>query len=442
MSYAYSSEPPTKGKVILKTSMGDLEVELWPKEAPKATRNFVQLCLEGYYDNTVFHRIVKNFIVQGGDPTGTGLGGESIYNEPFADEFHSRLRFSHRGLLAMANTGRNTNTSQFFFTLDKTEDLNRKNTIFGKIVGDTIYNLLEIGEVEVEDEKPVYPIVIKSVEVLYNPFDDIETRTTAQERAAKLAEEKSKAEREANKKTKGKKNLSLLSFGDEAATEETIIKSSNVKKKIASSHDLLDDGRLSKEVIVSKDELKASTGRVDSDEKKPTSSAPAVPAKRAWEDESEEEDSDPEAAEEERAQQRRLVEAAKQRLGGSAAAGGTSKVSSVRAEIEKVQNELRQMEASRKSTQSAAKEEKPMNPLEAFRNQYKGKAIMGKRPKGGMDDSDVLRSLASFKDKLHHAAPAKKEEKEEKTCELHGLVDCKSCKRDDDDDADEEDDSK
>jgi peptidyl-prolyl cis-trans isomerase SDCCAG10 len=70
-------------KVILKTSVGDIEIELWSKECPKACRNFIKLCMDGYYNDTIFHRIVKDFIVQGGDPTGTGEGGESIYGEPF-----------------------------------------------------------------------------------------------------------------------------------------------------------------------------------------------------------------------------------------------------------------------------------------------------------------------------------------------------------------------
>ena len=72
--------------------MGDLDIELWPKEAPTAVRNFVQLCLEGYYDGTIVHRMLKDFMIQGGDPTGTGDGGESIYGRPFKDEFHSRLK--------------------------------------------------------------------------------------------------------------------------------------------------------------------------------------------------------------------------------------------------------------------------------------------------------------------------------------------------------------
>lgn len=80
MSTLYVLEPPTKGKVVLKTTHGPLDIELWPKEAPKAVRNFVQLCLEGYYDKTIFHRIIRDFMVQGGDPTGTGSGWHTSWS--------------------------------------------------------------------------------------------------------------------------------------------------------------------------------------------------------------------------------------------------------------------------------------------------------------------------------------------------------------------------
>ncbi|MED6153226.1 cytochrome P450 monooxygenase 57, partial [Stylosanthes scabra] len=83
MSTVYVLEPPTKGKVVINTTRGPLDIELWPKEAPKAVRNFVQLCMEGYYDNTIFHRIIKDFLVQGGDPTGTG----TAYKQSFTGEF-------------------------------------------------------------------------------------------------------------------------------------------------------------------------------------------------------------------------------------------------------------------------------------------------------------------------------------------------------------------
>ncbi|PWA89666.1 cyclophilin-like peptidyl-prolyl cis-trans isomerase family protein [Artemisia annua] len=176
MSSIYVSEPPTKGKVILQTNYGPLDIELWPKEAPKAVRNFVQLCVDGYYDGTIFHRIIKSFMVQGGDPTGTGTGGQSIYGGTFGDEFHSRLRFNHRGLVACANSNApNTNGSQFFITLDRCDWLDKKHTIFGKVTGDSLYNLLNLGEIETDkDDRPLdSPPKILSVEVLWNPFDDV-----------------------------------------------------------------------------------------------------------------------------------------------------------------------------------------------------------------------------------------------------------------------------
>ncbi|EMP36512.1 Peptidyl-prolyl cis-trans isomerase CWC27 like protein [Chelonia mydas] len=194
MSNIYIQEPPTNGKVLLKTTAGDIDIELWSKEAPKACRNFIQLCMEGYYDNTIFHRVVPDFIVQGGDPTGTGSGGESIYGLPFKDEFHSRLRFNRRGLVAMANAGAHDNGSQFFFTLGRADELNNKHTIFGKITGDTIYNMLRLTEVEIDkEERPLNPHKIKSSEVLFNPFDDIIPRTNKKLKKDKPGEEVKKS---------------------------------------------------------------------------------------------------------------------------------------------------------------------------------------------------------------------------------------------------------
>ena len=175
MSNIYHTEPPTTGKVVLKTSYGDIDVELWPKEAPLACRNFVQLCMEGYYDNTTINRIIKQFMVQMGDPTGTGKGGESIWKRPFKDELHGRLKFNHRGQIAMANDNQpNTNQSQFFITLGPCEWLNKKHTIFGKVTGNTIFNLMRLGEADVdEQDRPTEPIIFFKAEILWNPFDDI-----------------------------------------------------------------------------------------------------------------------------------------------------------------------------------------------------------------------------------------------------------------------------
>ncbi|XP_039111430.1 spliceosome-associated protein CWC27 homolog isoform X2 [Hyaena hyaena] len=238
MSNIYIQEPPTNGKVLLKTTAGDIDIELWSKEAPKACRNFIQLCLEAYYDNTIFHRVVPGFIVQGGDPTGTGTGGESIYGAPFKDEFHSRLRFNRRGLVAMANAGPHDNGSQFFFTLGRADELNNKHTIFGKVTGDTVYNMLRLTEVDVdEEERPRNPHKIRSCEVLFNPFDDIIPREIKKPKKEKPEEEVKKL------KPKGTKNFSLLSFGEEAEEEEEEVNrvSQSMKGKSKSSHDLLKD---------------------------------------------------------------------------------------------------------------------------------------------------------------------------------------------------------
>lgn len=245
MSQAYSLEPQTEGKVIIYTTRGEVAIELWAKECPKAVRNFVQLAMEGFYDGQIFHRVIKDFMIQTGDPTGTGSGpSESIYGGEFRDEIHSRLRFSHRGLLAMASSGPNTNGSQFFITLGKCDWLNGKHTIFGRISGDSIYNALKISECDVDDnDRPITGMTtIKTIEVLWNPFDDCFPRASKapQPEIVDLA-----AERKAKKK---QKNMALLSFGDEQQEADTQVKEAKKKmgNKSKSAHD--DDATLSKEV--------------------------------------------------------------------------------------------------------------------------------------------------------------------------------------------------
>ena len=136
MSQIYNTEPQTLGKVKLHTSVGEVDIELWSKQAPLASRNFVQLCLEGYYDNTIFHRIIKDFMAQGGDRSGTGEGGETIFEnaDTFKDEFHSRIKFNHRGQVACANENkRDTNKSQFFITLVNVNGLMVRIQSLGKL---------------------------------------------------------------------------------------------------------------------------------------------------------------------------------------------------------------------------------------------------------------------------------------------------------------------
>jgi peptidyl-prolyl cis-trans isomerase SDCCAG10 len=255
MSAIYNLEPQPTASAILHTSLGEISIELFAKQTPLTCRNFLQLALDGYYDNTIFHRLVPNFILQGGDPTGTGNGGESIYDggafggdlDPwpmdqrqgknagptgvnFKDEFHSRLKFNRRGLLAMANEGRpDTNGSQFFFTLDKTEELNGKNTLFGRVAGDTIYNLAKLGELDVDPttERPLYPVKLLRVEILVNPFEGMEKRTRIAAQAPSVPQQ----DKQKKKRKKGGKQL--LSFGDEEGDEpEPIIKKAKFDTRI------------------------------------------------------------------------------------------------------------------------------------------------------------------------------------------------------------------
>uniref|UniRef100_T2MAL9 Spliceosome-associated protein CWC27 homolog n=1 Tax=Hydra vulgaris TaxID=6087 RepID=T2MAL9_HYDVU len=247
MSNIYIQEPPTIGKVLMKTSLGDIDIELWSKEAPKACQNFVQLCMEGYYNNTIFHRVIKGFIAQGGDPTGTGSGGESVFGKPFKDEFHQRLKFNRRGLVAMANAGPNDNNSQFFFTLDRADELNKKHTIFGKVTGNTIYNMIRFNEIDVDsNDRPLSPPKIISTEVLSNPFDDIVPRKRKKEVNEINDSSKIKSQ------SKATKNFKLLSFGEEAEEDETNELANN--QRIVSSHDLLKDPKLSSAPAVLLDE--------------------------------------------------------------------------------------------------------------------------------------------------------------------------------------------
>ncbi|MBB5022730.1 peptidylprolyl isomerase [Desulfurispira natronophila] len=120
--------------IVLETTQGNIEVQLKPEIAPKASENFATHASNGYYDGIIFHRVIPSFMIQGGDPTGTGRGGESIWGKPFADEVSAEVTFDQPGLLAMANAGPGTNGSQFFITTAATPWLNGNHTIFGTVI--------------------------------------------------------------------------------------------------------------------------------------------------------------------------------------------------------------------------------------------------------------------------------------------------------------------
>ncbi len=150
----------------ISTNMGDIVLQLFPDKAPKTVENFVGLATEGYYNGVIFHRVIDDFMIQGGDPTGTGSGGESFFGSPFEDEFNSELKHSEPGILSMANAGPNTNGSQFFITLVPTPWLDGHHSIFGKVISgmDVVKSIGKVATSKPFD-KPLKDVVMKTVSV-------------------------------------------------------------------------------------------------------------------------------------------------------------------------------------------------------------------------------------------------------------------------------------
>lgn len=279
MSGSYMTEPDTNGEVLLQTTYGDIRIGLWSRETPKACRNFVQNCLERYYDGCLFWRLIKDFMVQTGDPTDTGDLCESVYGNPYPTEKHGRLQFRARGMVAVANRGKGTdsNGSQFFITLGECRMLNGLHTIFGKLVGNSMYNVMQMVEsTEVDrNDRPENPEKgprILRTEVVNNPFDDIEIRGDVLTRNMLKAGttgsmgglgdgEEVVEERKAIPATRKK---AVLSFGDEddSSDDESLggpgggkrelgatadSGPATKKPKMMSAHDLLQDETLLKE---------------------------------------------------------------------------------------------------------------------------------------------------------------------------------------------------
>jgi cyclophilin family peptidyl-prolyl cis-trans isomerase len=154
------------------TNMGTIEIELFEKQAPKTVENFVGLAKKGYYNGVIFHRVIDNFMIQSGDPTGTGRGGKSLWGGKFEDEVVDTLVFDKPYLLAMANAGPNTNGSQFFITLVPTTWLNGLHTIFGEVmlgISEILSGMSvvkNIGKVKTDqNDKPLKDVVIEKITI-------------------------------------------------------------------------------------------------------------------------------------------------------------------------------------------------------------------------------------------------------------------------------------
>ncbi|OAD55020.1 Peptidyl-prolyl cis-trans isomerase CWC27 like protein [Eufriesea mexicana] len=201
--------------VIMKTTVGDIELELWAEGTPKACRNFIQLCMESYSDDTIFHRIIQRFMV--------------VMSK---DEFRTRIHSCGRGLIAVATAGKDDNTSQFLFTPSSTSELQSKHIIFDKVTGKTMYSMLKLEKAPVdENDRPLYPArLLKSI-ILNNPFSVIMSRIIVQ---------KSEEVKDSSKtKTAVVKDFNVLSFGEEAEEdiEEIVILNKKFSGKGKSAHD-------------------------------------------------------------------------------------------------------------------------------------------------------------------------------------------------------------
>lgn len=191
----YDKDNDKNIKAIIKTNKGDIKINLFPDMAPRTCENFVKLSKKGYYDGVIFHRVIEDFMVQTGDPTGTGMGGESIWGKDFEDEFSKDLR-NFRGAISMANKGPNTNSSQFFIVTKRkveedyieqlrnsnsdiyTDDvidkyaeeggtfwLDFKHTVFGQVVeGMDVVESIELSKTDSMD-KPLYDCIIETIEI-------------------------------------------------------------------------------------------------------------------------------------------------------------------------------------------------------------------------------------------------------------------------------------
>jgi cyclophilin family peptidyl-prolyl cis-trans isomerase len=149
---------------VVETNLGNIEVKLFEDKTPKTVENFVGLAKKGYYNGVIFHRVIDNFMIQGGDPTGTGRGGESLWGGKFEDEFSPDLTFDKPGYLAMANAGPNTNGSQFFITTVPTPWLNGHHTIFGEVIdGMDVVNKISKVPTTKPYDRPVNDVVINEV---------------------------------------------------------------------------------------------------------------------------------------------------------------------------------------------------------------------------------------------------------------------------------------
>ncbi|KAL1996670.1 hypothetical protein VTN49DRAFT_7535 [Thermomyces lanuginosus] len=469
MSQHYSTEPPPTASATLETTVGPLHISLFAKQTPLACRNFLQHCLDGYYTNTVFHRVVPGFIIQGGDPTGTGSGGQSIYEDPefeydpdsrdpnekivLRDELHSRLRFNRRGLLGLAKSEDGTYGSQFFITLANCErELNGQCTLFGRLEGDSIYNVIKIAEAELVEgtDRPVYPVKITACHV--GELGPLEGKLKKRQRIA-VPEETGEKPTVQKKKKKGKVGKTLLSFDADEGTEEIRPTKPKFNTKLISHAEELEqkpkaanqEERKEEPTRVPKKRARSPSPRGQEPEDGPRKTRPKtpdpyhqVPPK------------DPEVPERSPSEEEG-PETTRERTRQSA--------------LERTKAEIEALKASMRRDVGPTKEEKKEEKKSLLESMIPKSSIRGRKRPGlganpvtnpaaaaGATDSEALRLFNDFKAKLESStlkpstttskrqekprqqeskADKKEEEEEEEEpqpCDLHFIVNCQSCR--------------
>ncbi len=362
--------------------------------------------------------------------TGSNAGPNGV---GFKDEFHSRLKFNRRGLLGMANEGPNTNLSQFFLTFAATPELQGKNTLFGRVAGDTIYNLARIGEQEVDGERPVYQIMLERVEILINSFQDMVAHPRTQRRPTTTTKTETK--------TKGKKRKpakQLLSFGDDEGDADAPV----LKKKKYDERIVMEDPdapappppAMKKGALAEKKEkpkpMQERRRLSTPPRRSPTSPPPAAPPARSEKSPSTSPEPEP-----------------------------VAKVSSL---LEQTNAQIAALKQSMKRNVEVKQvKEKPKSALDAM---IPSTSIKGRKRKGANNARDEMASmdlLRSFQRKLEEAPPeeggrevdaemvdgksgsaGKEDDEEAALCDLHFIANCESCRRWDLDDKEEEEDEK
>ncbi|XP_010272657.1 PREDICTED: peptidyl-prolyl cis-trans isomerase CYP65 isoform X2 [Nelumbo nucifera] len=248
--------PKKKGYIQLHTTHGDLNIELHCDITPRTCENFITLCERGYYNGVAFHRSIRNFMIQGGDPTGTGRGGESIWGKPFKDELNSKLLHSGRGIVSMANSGPHTNGSQFFILYKSANHLNFKHTVFGVVVGG-LTTLTAMEKVPVDDnDRPLEEIKINSVTVFVNPY----TESDDEEEKEKGKDEKNAIDDENDKVGSWYSNPGSGTMGSTTVGGVgKYLKARNAQVEAAAS---VGDAGLQENVVAKKRKLGVSTGEL------------------------------------------------------------------------------------------------------------------------------------------------------------------------------------